>query len=422
MHQPANPAEHDPYSAMRLASFRLYLAGNAVAILGMQMQRMAVGWEIYERTGSELDLGWVGLVQVLPVIFLALPAGHASDRHDRKTIVMISLVAMAAASLVLAWLSWTHGPLWGMYAALLVTGIARAFQQPAKASLLPQIVPREQFSNAVTWNMGAFQLAAVVGPALGGPLIAHYGQPVLVYLCDVIASMLFCGLLVFVRRAAPTSAPASGVSLASLTAGVRFLQHNKILLAAMTLDMFAVLLGGAVTLLPVFAEKILHVGATGFGWLGAAPAVGALCTSMWLAHRPPIQHAGRDLLLAVAGFGVVTIGFGLSHSFAFSLIMLLLTGALDMISVVIRHTLVQLLTPDSMRGRVSAVNSMFIGASNELGGFESGLVAYWAGSVFSVVSGGIGTLVVVALVTWQFAPLRRYGRLDGTVLEDPAQE
>ncbi|HEY5314575.1 MAG TPA: MFS transporter, partial [Pirellulales bacterium] len=225
----------------------------------------------------------------------------------------------------------------------------------------------------------------------------------------------------FVRRAAVTAAPVSGMSLNSLTAGVRFLQHNRILLAAMTLDMFAVLLGGAVTLLPVFAEKILHVGATGFGWMRAAPAVGALATSLWLAHRPPVQHAGRDLLLAVAGFGAVTIAFGLSHSFVFSLVMLLLSGALDMISVVIRHTLVQLLTPDSMRGRVSAVNSMFIGASNEPGGFESGLVAYWAGSVFSVVSGGIGTLVVVALVAWQFPRLRRYGRLDGAALEDPAE-
>ncbi|HEY5312213.1 MAG TPA: MFS transporter, partial [Pirellulales bacterium] len=196
MHEPAIPAEHDPYSAMRLASFRLYLVGNAVAVLGMQMQGMAVGWEIYERTGSELALGWVGLVQVLPVIFLALPSGHVSDRHDRKIIVMISLVAMASASLVLAWLSWTHGPLWGMYTALLASGIARAFQQPAKASLLPQIVPRAQFSNAVTWNMGAFQLAAVAGPALGGLLIARYGQPLLVYLGDVIASSLFCLLLV----------------------------------------------------------------------------------------------------------------------------------------------------------------------------------------------------------------------------------
>jgi MFS family permease len=417
-------AAHDPYSAIRLKGFRLFLAGNTAAIFGMQMQTVAVGWEIYERTGSAMALAWVGFVQVLPVIFLALPSGHVSDRFDRQRIVVIAAGLMALASLTLAWLSWHHGPLPAMYACLLVSGICRAFQQPAKASFLPQIVPRELFPNAVTWNLGAFQLAAIVGPAIGGFMIAWWQQAFVVYLCDAAAMLWFAAMVSLIVRPATvvqTSDAQAGMSFHSLTAGSRFVLGNKVLLGAMALDMFAVLLGGATTLLPIYAKDILQVGATGLGWMRAAPAAGALLMSLYLAHRPPLQHAGWTLLAAVAGFGVATIVFGFSRSFELSLAMLFFTGLLDVISVVIRHTLVQLLTPDAMRGRVSAINGMFIGASNELGGFESGMVAAYFTPQISVASGGVGTLLVVAVVAMVCRQLRQYGRLDIISAVDEAE-
>ncbi|HET6880101.1 MAG TPA: MFS transporter [Pirellulales bacterium] len=403
---------HDPYAALRLWNFRLYLAGNALAIFGMQMQTAAVQWEVFERTRSKLMLGLIGLVQFIPVIALTLPAGHQADRSHRKTIVMIAMLSMAACSLFLAWVSYTRGPVAWMFVALFVSGVARAFLQPAKASLLPQIVPREAFSNAVTWNMSGFQVAAIVGPAACGQLIGYFKLAWPVYVVDALSTLTFFVLLAMVsvpRHVAKASTSTGG----ALLAGFRFVKQNKIILAAITLDMFAVLLGGAVALLPVYADDILQVGPRGYGWLRTAPAVGALMFSFLLAHRPPIEHAGKTLLWVVSGFGVATIVFGLSRSFSLSLAMLFLTGAFDIVSVVIRHTLVQLLTPDDMRGRVSAINSVFIGASNELGGFESGLVAEIFSPVISVVSGGIGTLLIVAAVAWLWPELRRYGRLSG---------
>jgi MFS family permease len=302
-----------------------------------------------------------------------------------------------------------------MYACLLFTGVARTFQQPAKASLLPQIVPRRRFGNAVTWNTGAFQLASIVGPGLAGVLIAASVGFAAVYVLDAVASLMFVASLSFVKDPPmPEERPLP--TFDTLVAGVGFVWRTKIILAAMTLDMLAVLLGGAVTLLPVFAGKdLLNVGAVGFGCMRAAPALGALVMMLWLAFRPPMLNAGASLLRSVAGFGVATIVFGFSRSYLLSLAMLFLIGAFDMVSVVVRHTLVQLLTPDEMRGRVSAVNSMFIGASNELGGFESGTVAYYFGPIASVVSGGIGTLATVLGVAWMWPQLGKYGRLDESV-------
>jgi MFS family permease len=303
-----------------------------------------------------------------------------------------------------------------MYVCLLASGVARAFLQPAKSSFLPQIVPREQFATAVTWNMGAFHLAAVVGPAAGGFLIGWLKRATEVYLLDAAATLSFFVMLAFIKSA--RHAPArEAVRWRTFLAGAEFVWSNKIILGAMTLDMFAVLLGGAVALLPAYAKDILDVGPAGLGWMQAAPAIGALLMSFVLAHRPPIERAGPAMLWTVAGFGAATIVFGFSRSFTLSLAMLFLTGAFDTVSVVIRHTLVQLLTPDEMRGRVSAINGMFIGASNELGRFESGLVAAWLGPLGSVVSGGIGTLVVVAAVTVLWPQLGRYGRLDGKTSE-----
>jgi MFS family permease len=409
---PPSVAAHDPYAALRLRGFRLYMSGNFLAICGMQMQTVAVGWDVYVRTNSAMALGLVGLVQFLPVIALTLNAGHLADRAHRKSIVIGAMCVISGCSFGLTAISHLRADIGLVYLCLLASGVARAFMQPAKASLLPQIVPRETFANAVTWNMGGFQLAAIAGPALGGQLIAYQASATAVYLFDALATLVFVVLLSFVKTGTYEPSRERPGDQRAFVAGMSFVWRNKVILAAMTLDMFAVLLGGAVMLLPVYAEEILHVGPKGLGWLRTAPAVGALLVSIVLAHRPPIERAGRTLLWVVVGFGLATIVFGLSRSYWLSLVMLFLTGAFDFVSVVIRHTLVQMLTPDAMRGRVSAVNSMFIGASNELGGFESGLVAEFTTPVVSVVSGGIGTLLVVAAVAMGWPQLRRHGRLD----------
>jgi MFS family permease len=408
---------HDPYAALRIADYRYYISGNLLASLGLQMQKVAVGWEIVARLqhdprAAAMAVGWVGFVQVLPVIFLAIPVGHVIDRSNRKHVIMGAAALMALGSLGLAAASQYHAPLLVMYACLLASGVGRAFSQPAKAAFLPQIVPRDRFPNAVTWNTGGFHLASILGPLLAGLIIYLTRSPALVYAIDALFlfTLLLLLRLIVGRPHQPSNEP---LTLRSLTAGVGFVWSTKLILGAITLDMFAVLLGGAVALLPIYARDILHVDAVGLGLLTAAPAIGALLMTFILAHRPPMRNAGPALLWAVAGFGVATIVFGLSENFWLSLAMLFATGALDQISVVVRHTLVQLLTPDAMRGRVAAVNSMFIGASNELGGFESGLVAALFSPVISVVSGGIGTIAVVAAVALTWPQVRRYRQLGG---------
>jgi MFS family permease len=404
---------HDAYVALRSRDYRLYLSGNVIANLGMQMQTAAIGWEVYARTGSAWMLGWVGLAQVLPVIALVLPAGHVADRFNRRRVVMTMQVLIASCSLGLAWVSHTQADVRWIYVLLLIIGTGKAFLQPARAALVTQLVPREAFSNAVTWHSGGFHLACIVGPALGGWLIAMLGGAMLVYVLDATGTMTFFTLLAMMQPH-PTVRLQEAADWRSLGAGFAFLRGAPVVFGSITLDMFAVLLGGATTLLPIYARDILHVGAAGYGWLRAAPALGALLMAFILAHRPPIERAGRALLWSVAGFGLATIVFGWSRCYPLSIVMLFLTGMLDNVSVVIRHTLVQLLTPDEMRGRVSAINSMFIGASNELGGFESGAVAAIFTPVFSVVSGGIGTLAVVAVIALVYPQLRRYGRLGST--------
>lgn len=405
-------SKHDPYGALRRVDFRRYVLGNFVSVAGAQMQTVAVGWEMYQRTDSALALGLVGLVQFLPLVFLVLPAGHVADRFPRRYVIMGTCVLQAAASLGLAWISWQQlSPYW-MFVCLAVTGVARAFQQPAKISLVPHLVPLEIFSNAVAWNTGAFHFASVVGPAAGGWVLGWTENPVWVYLLDALAAACFVAVLTSLGVRQPGHRLRAS-DVAEWSAGFRFLWNNPVIFGAIALDMFAVLLGGAVTLLPVYARDILGVGATGLGWMRAAPALGALFMAGWLTQRPPFAQTGRTLLWSVAGFGIATIVFGLSRHFALSLVMLLLVGMLDSVSVVVRHTLVQVLTPDQLRGRVSAINSLFIGASNELGGFESGLVAFLFGPVASVVSGGAGTLIIVAITAWCNPSLRRYGSLGG---------
>ena len=409
------------YAVLKIPDFRWYLSGSMPYLIGLSMQTAAISWEIFERTKSYEKLALVGLVQIIPVVSLFMPAGHLIDRVDRKKILMAALAATALWSAGLMYCSATMAPLEWMYGLLLLTGVARTFLQPARAAFLPQIVPREVFGSAVTWHSGTFQLATVVGPALAGGLIGWLQSATLIYGLTAALALVNCGCLAMIRSR-PFVPSTERLSLASLAAGVAFVWRTKVMLGAITLDMFAVLLGGATALLPGYAKEILHVGPAGFGLMRAAPGIGAVCMSFFLAHRPPIERAGRTLLWAVAGFGAATIVFGLSRWLPLSLAMLFVLGALDMISVVIRHTLVQLLTPDSMRGRVSAVNGMFIGVSNELGEFESGMIAHLFGRrddrgfgpTVSAVAGGLGTLLIVGVVALFWPPLRRYGRLDGT--------
>jgi len=406
---------HDAYAALRQRDFRYFLAANFLATLGEQMLTVAVGWELYLRTRSTLALGLVGLVQIVPVALLALPAGQLADRYDRRRIVLASQALLAVCSLGLTLLSATTGPPPLVYACLFLLGAGMAFSTPANSALVPQVVPSAAFANAATWSSSSWQLAAVLGPALGGGLIALTGHATGVYLVNAAAALLAVALIARIRDIRQVVKPASEATDArSLAAGIQFIRRTQVVLAAITLDLFAVLFGGATTLLPVFAVDILHVGATGLGVLRAAPSVGAVLMALTLAHLPPLRRAGHTLLLAVAGFGVATVVFGLSRSFLLSLLMLGLLGALDNVSVVVRSTLLLTRAPDEVRGRVYAVNGVFVTASNELGGFESGLVAAIFGPVLSVVAGGIGTVIVVGAVAAIWPEMRRLGRLHET--------
>jgi MFS family permease len=374
---------------------------------------MALGWELYHRTHSAMNLGLVGLTQVVPMLVLTLPAGHTADNYNRKHVIVLMTLVIAGANLGLTLISALRAPVLWIYLCLFITGAARTFLWAATASFLPQLVERKTFSRAVTWNSGSFQLASIAGPAAGGAVIylAHeHAAPV--YAINALAAVVCCILISMVRRH-HVVAVREKMSFEGLLTGFSFVFASRIILGIITLDMFAVLLGGATALLPIYAKDILLVGPTGLGLLQAAMPLGAILCSFVLAHRPPLQKAGRSMLWAVAGFGLATIAFGFSQWFWCSFLMLFICGTADNISIVVRHTLVQLLTPDEKRGRVSAVNNLFIGTSNELGEFESGTVAHWLGPVFSVVSGGVGTILVVIAVALNWPEIRKYGRLDG---------
>jgi len=375
------------------------------------MQKVAVGWEIYERTGSALNLGYAGLAQFLPQVLWVLVAGHVTDTFNRKRVLMAALTFNALASIGLALNSVRGGSVYLIYACLFATGTARAFFMPARAAFLPRIIPLPIFSNAVSWNSTGFELASMTGPAVGGLLIGFFRSATLVYVITALGAITFVIMLgnIPYKHESQERPP---ITLHALSVGFRFIWKSKAVLASMLLDMFGVLLGGATAMMPIYAKDILQVGPRGLGWLMAAPSIGACTMALLQAHRGPLRRAGRTLLFAVAGFGTVTIVFGISRTFWLSMAMLCLLGSCDNISVVVRSTLIQMLTPDDMRGRVSALNGLFIGTSNELGAFESGLVAGFLGPVVSVVSGGIGTLLVVAAIAWLFPQLRSYGRLD----------
>jgi len=445
------PLAHDPYLALRFPEYLRFSVGWIFAVVGHYMVSTAIGWEIIQRTKSTLDLGYVAGVQALPLIFLALPAGLLADRMDRRRLSAFTSILAGVCSAGLGLCSYRPGLLGWMYVLIMFNSAALILGRPARAALLPRLVPTEAFTNALTWNSTIFQVASMSGPALAGLVIAislkHFHSVKLAYFIDAASQVVYAAFIMTLpARGYLSEEPAEELAKdrpptwSSLWDGVRFVSRTKLLLAAMTLDLFAVLLGGAVYLLPVFATDILHVGSVGFGWLRAAEAIGAFIMALFIAHMPPMQRAGRSLLLAVAGFGICTLVFGLSRNFWLSFAALCCLGACDNVSVVVRHTLVQILTPDVMRGRVSAVNQVFIGASNELGGLESGLTAaafsalatfFGAtaaranvlGPVWSVLFGGTGTLVVVAIVAAVWPQVLALGTLqDLKPVEPPAEE
>lgn len=404
-------ARHDPYAALRFRDFRLLIIGRFIAQTGEMMVSVAVGWELYERTGEAFALGLVGLAQVIPVMLLSLPGGYIADRYDRKRVVLFSQLVLIVCALALAGLSLTRGALPLLYFVLAMIGAARAFNNPAEGALTPQMVPLEHFFNAATWSTSVWQLSSILGPAIGGLIIGITQSAVMVYIVNAVAGAVLVFVLLLIRSRQVSHADAEEPPLEALRGGLRFVKNTQIILASITLDMFAVLLGGATFLLPIFAKDILHVDAAGLGIMRAAPSVGAIIIAMVIARTPPLKRAGKTLLLAVAGFGIATIIFGFSTNFWLSLAMLAALGGLDMVSVIIREALLLTYTPDAMRGRVGAVNTIFIGTSNEFGGFESGVAAALLGPVGAVVFGGIGTLIVVSTVAY-FAPqLRQLGRV-----------
>jgi MFS family permease len=394
-----------------------FIAGRAVSNLGGQFVTVAVGWELYERTNDPWALGLTGLFSALPVFALMIPAGNAADRYPRRNIGMLGYSLFALAALGLALVSWLQAPVWLVFGLLLAIGTARAFAAPSVDSLLPQLIPARQLANAQAWQASIGQVSQIGGPPLGGLLIALFGVASWTYVIAAGAGLTFVALLATIPPIKPRPATTKRRAR-DLFAGLGFIKRSPVFLAAMTLDLFAVLLGGAVALLPIYARDVLDVGPTGLGVLRSAPAVGALLMALIMAHTPPWQHPGRALLIAVAGFGVATVGFGLSTNVYLSLACLFLTGFCDSVSNVIRGTLEQVITPDHLRGRVSAVEKVFVGFSNELGAFESGSVAALFGPVVSVVSGGIGTLLVVASVAVVWPALARIGPLH-TLHPDP---
>ena len=400
-----------PKTVYRRRDFATFVASRFLATIAMQIQSVAVGWQIYALTHDPLALGLVGLCQFVPMFLLTLPAGDLSDRIDQRRLFGVSLLAQAAASGAFLALTLLHVPaIWPFYLVLVFFGAARGFAGPASQSLLPFLVSREDLPRALAWGSSSFQLAVLVGPALGGFLYAA-GSALAYGICG--ASFLVAGLAAFFLggRNRERGHQPLATAIARVAEGIRFVRARPVILGALSLDLFAVLLGGATALLPVYARDILHSGPLGLGFLRSAPAFGAAIVGAMLGRRPLARHAGPVMFTAVSAFGLATIIFGLSTNFLVSLIALAVLGAVDMLSVFIRHALIQFATPDAMRGRVSAVNVLFIGASNELGEFESGLTAAWFGTVPAVVIGGIGTLLVVAGWMAMFPSLRRVDRL-----------
>jgi MFS family permease len=391
-------------------AFGWFWCCRVAAGMAFQILAVAVGWQIYDITHSTFMLGMAGLVQFAPVVLFTLVAGHVADRYDRRTVYGIALGVQGMATAILAIGSWEHWlGITGILTLVGVNGAARSFQGPATQSLLPTLIPEHLVPKAIAWASSAFQAASIVGPSIGG-LLYVFG-PAVPYATAAALALLGTGFIALMRQERKVR-PRPPTTFDSIFSGIHFIRAKPVILGSISLDLFAVLLGGATALLPAFARDILHVGVSGLGILRSAPAIGSIATSIYLVRHPPNRNVGRKMFTAVFAFGVTTIIFGLSRSFPLSFIALLLMGAADMISVVIRSSLVQLETPDEMRGRVGAVNSLFIGTSNQLGEFESGVTAAMFGTVPATVLGGVGTLVVAALWMRLFPTLKAFDKFD----------
>jgi MFS family permease len=397
----------------RYRDFGIFQLARSLIIIALEMQSVAIGWQIFATTKRALDLGLVGLAQFLPGILLFLISGHIADRFDRRRVLALCYAGFAVCSTLLLFIAWKHATnIAAIYSVLVLLGVVRSFNGPVTRAVLPQLVPEEHFQSAVAWASTIFQGATILGPAIGGLAYGIFPGPDVVYALSMFAAVAatVLALTIEARQAERRREPAT---LATFFVGVRYIWNKKLILGSISLDLFAVLLGGAVALLPVFAQDILRSGPLGLGFLRSAPAVGAAVMAIALAYRPLRKRAGATMLWCVAGFGAFTVLFGASHSLVLSLVALTLVGATDMVSVVVRGTLIQVATPDEMRGRVNAVDMIFIGASNQLGQFESGVTAQWFGTVPAVILGGIGTIVVTGLWAWWFPELRNADQLVG---------
>ena len=394
----------DPYIALRFWEFRNFTIARLCITIASQMQAVIVGWQIYEITKDPLSLGLIGLAEAIPSISVLFFSGHITDTSDRKKIVMASVFLMSICSILLliiasGSLNFTDQmTVYGIYAVIFLSGIGRGFSAPSFFAFVSQLVPKEILPNAITWNTTTWQTGAVSGPAIGGLLYGIIGATN-TYVTILIFWIIAIVLLIPIKKKPKPEHLESQSLTEQLTAGLKFVFKKKIILGAISLDLFAVLFGGAVALLPIFAGEILFVGPEGLGALRAAPSIGAVIMAVYMTRKPLTKHAGRNLIIGVFGFGICIIVFGLSRNFFLSFAALLLSGAFDSVSVVIRATIIQLMTPDNMKGRVSAVNSIFIGSSNEIGAFESGVAAKFLGTVPSVIFGGIMTLLIVSFVT-----------------------
>lgn len=397
--------------AFTYPAFTLYQMARFCIVLATEMQSVAVGWQVYEITKRPLDLGLVGLAQFLPGILLFLVSGHAADRYDRRRVLTLGYAGFAVCSgLLLAITLFRPRTVYPIYAVVALVGIVRSFNAPASRAILPLLVPEEHFHGAFAWGATIFQTATILGPALGGVVYALFRGAGTVYGAAMVAAL---GAAISMTAVKPRNRPRprEAFSRKTVLAGMHYIWREKLVLGSISLDLFAVLLGGAVALLPVYAREILKTGPWGLGLLRCAPGIGAGAMALMLAFKPLRGRVGPKMLWCVAGFGAFTILFGLSHSLALSMIALILVGATDMVSVVVRGILIQLATPDQMRGRVNAVDMIFIGASNEFGQFESGVTAAWFGTVAAVVLGGVGAIVVTALWAWMFPELRNADQL-----------
>jgi len=427
----------DSYAALRLPQYRLFTIGRNISGAGDSMQAVVVGWELYARTHNTVTLGLVGLVQAAPILIFALLAGHVADRYPRKLVAVTGQALFAISSIALAVLSLCHAGIGWFYVCLFCGISVRTFGNPARTALLPQVVPMAYLGNAISWDTTIRRVAVMSGAALGGflldwsgrpifirylPNLAHGvhgvhgehrdGYPAVIYLMTAVLGLTSAVLLTRLSVKQATRVPKAPITWESLMGGIRYIRSTHIVLGTISLDLLAVLFGGATSLLPVYQKDILHVGPEGLGWLRAAPSAGALIMAFVSAHLPPMRHPGRAMLWAVVGFGISTIVFGFSRSMPLSLAALVIVGGLDMVSVVVRQTLIQTLTPDEMRGRVNAVNSIFINSSNEIGGFESGVLAHWTSPVFSVVSGGIASILITIYAAARWPALTNYNAHD----------